>query len=98
MIAIGDFPESQRLNLHCLELTRRCDSEIDEILTDVRQFDRSPGSLLVSTVGIPDAMVRCATRFPGVNLALSLHSVSEEKKFNPVVETGNGRQTTHSRD
>ena len=49
-----------------------------EILTDVRQFDRSPGSLLVSTVGIPEAMVRCANRFPQVNLALSLHSVDPE--------------------
>ncbi len=177
-VAIGDFPEPQRLVLHCLELHRRCDSEIDgatkllfrtvagmliesvilriasgrttlcissqvgcaaacdfcatgrmgiaqnlstpqildqvlqagqiltseqrrlqnivfmgmgepfhneqnlhevlEILTDARQFDRSPGSLLVSTVGIPEAMVRCANRFPRVNLALSLHSVNLE--------------------
>lgn len=52
--------------------------EVLDILTDVSQFDRSPGSLLVSTVGIPDAMVRCAKRFPGVNLALSLHSVDQE--------------------
>lgn len=49
--------------------------EVLEILSDPRQFDRSPGSLLISTVGIPDAMVRCATRFPRVNQALSLHSV-----------------------
>lgn len=41
-------------------------------------FNRSPGSILVSTVGIPDAMVRCAERFPKVNLALSLHSVDSE--------------------
>ena len=34
--------------------------------------------ILVSTVGIPDAMVRCARRFPEVNLALSLHSVRQE--------------------
>ena len=52
--------------------------EVLEILTDARQFDRSPGSLLVSTVGIPEAMVRCANRFPRVNLALSLHSVNSE--------------------
>ena len=52
--------------------------EVLEILTDVRQFARSPGSLLVSTVGIPEAMVRCANRFPRVNLALSLHSVDPE--------------------
>jgi 23S rRNA (adenine2503-C2)-methyltransferase len=31
--------------------------------------------LLISTVGIPDAMVRCARRLPAINLALSLHSV-----------------------
>ena len=52
--------------------------EVLEVLTDARQFDRSPGSLLVSTVGIPDAMVRCANRFTGVNLALSLHSVDPD--------------------
>ena len=52
--------------------------EAIECLTDTRQFARSPGSLLVSTVGIPDAMVRCAQRFPSVNLALSLHSVDQE--------------------
>jgi 23S rRNA (adenine2503-C2)-methyltransferase len=33
---------------------------------------------MISTVGIPDAMVRCARRFPQVNLALSLHSVRPE--------------------
>jgi 23S rRNA (adenine2503-C2)-methyltransferase len=38
-------------------------------------FHHPPGRILVSTVGIPDAMIRCARRFPGVNLALSLHSV-----------------------
>ena len=52
--------------------------EAIECLTDTRQFARSPGSLLISTVGIPDAMVRFAQRFPGVNLALSLHSVDQE--------------------
>jgi 23S rRNA (adenine2503-C2)-methyltransferase len=38
-------------------------------------FHHPPGRILISTVGIPDAMVRCARRFPAVNLALSLHSV-----------------------
>src|SRR5262245_50700194 len=38
-------------------------------------FHPPPGRILISTVGIPDAMVRCARRFPEVNLALSLHSV-----------------------
>jgi 23S rRNA (adenine2503-C2)-methyltransferase len=34
--------------------------------------------ILVSTVGIPDAMIRCGRRFPEVNQALSLHSVRQE--------------------
>ena len=41
-------------------------------------FHHPPGRILVSTVGIPDAMVRCARRFPTVNLALSLHSVRQD--------------------
>lgn len=41
-------------------------------------FHHPPGRILVSTVGIPDAMIRCARRFPEVNLALSLHSVRQE--------------------
>jgi 23S rRNA (adenine2503-C2)-methyltransferase len=49
-----------------------------ECLTDPRQFARSPGSLLISTVGLPEAMVRCAQRFSDVNLALSLHSVDQD--------------------
>ena len=32
---------------------------------------------MVSTVGVADAILRCAERFPGVNLALSLHSVRQ---------------------
>ncbi len=41
-------------------------------------FHHTPGRILISTVGIPDAMIRCARRFPEVNLALSLHSVRQE--------------------
>ena len=41
-------------------------------------FHYPPGRILISTVGIPDAMVRCARRFPQVNLALSLHSVRQD--------------------
>jgi 23S rRNA (adenine2503-C2)-methyltransferase len=41
-------------------------------------FHYPSGRILISTVGIPDAMVRCARRFPKVNLALSLHSVRQE--------------------
>jgi 23S rRNA (adenine2503-C2)-methyltransferase len=52
--------------------------EVVKCLTDSRLFARSPGSLLISTVGIPESMIRCAERFPDVNLALSLHSVDQE--------------------
>lgn len=41
-------------------------------------FHHPPNRILVSTVGIPDAMMRCARRFPEVNLALSLHSVRQD--------------------
>ena len=40
-------------------------------------FHHPPRRILISTVGIPDAMIRCARRFPDVNLALSLHSVRQ---------------------
>ncbi len=40
-------------------------------------FHYPPRRILISTVGIPDAMIRCARRFPRVNLALSLHSVCQ---------------------
>ncbi|MCA9083087.1 MAG: 23S rRNA (adenine(2503)-C(2))-methyltransferase RlmN [Planctomycetaceae bacterium] len=52
--------------------------EAVELLTRSDFFDRSPGSLLISTVGITDAMLRFALRFPRVNLALSLHSVRQD--------------------
>lgn len=40
-------------------------------------FHHTPSRILISTVGIPDAMTRCARRFPAVNLALSLHSAQQ---------------------
>jgi 23S rRNA (adenine2503-C2)-methyltransferase len=40
-------------------------------------FHYPPRRILISTVGIPDAMVRAARRYPQVNLALSLHSVRQ---------------------
>jgi 23S rRNA (adenine2503-C2)-methyltransferase len=40
-------------------------------------FHHTPGRVLISTVGIPDAMIRCARRFAEVNLALSLHSARQ---------------------
>jgi len=47
-------------------------------LLSTELFHHTPGRILISTVGIPNAMVRCARRFPEVNLALSLHSVRQE--------------------
>ncbi|MGI9427100.1 MAG: 23S rRNA (adenine(2503)-C(2))-methyltransferase RlmN [Bythopirellula sp.] len=49
-----------------------------EGLTAAELFHHSPSKILVSTVGIADAMLRCARRFPAVNLALSLHSVRQD--------------------
>jgi len=49
-----------------------------ERLTAPELFHHSPTKVLVSTVGVADAMLRCARRFPEVNLALSLHSVKQE--------------------
>jgi 23S rRNA (adenine2503-C2)-methyltransferase len=45
-----------------------------EVLTDSRAFNLNPRRMLISTVGIPEAMVRCARRWPDLRLALSLHS------------------------
>ena len=49
-------------------------------LTSAELFHHSPAKILVSTVGIPEAMVRCARRFPEVNQALSLHSARQETR------------------
>lgn len=54
--------------------------EVVDALTSPRLFDRSPGSVMVSTVGITDEMLRFAERFPLVNLALSLHSADQETR------------------
>jgi len=57
-----------------------------EILRDPRFFNLSENHLMVSTVGVPDAMVRFVERFPGIQLALSLHSARQEvrEKLMPV--------------
>ena len=49
-------------------------------------FARSPQRTLVSTVGIPDAMLRLAEAHPQANVALSLHSAiqSEREKIVPL--------------
>jgi 23S rRNA (adenine2503-C2)-methyltransferase len=52
-------------------------SEALDVLASPRCFDHSLRRVLVSTVGIPKAMVRLAQRFPDVNIALSLHSVQQ---------------------
>ena len=49
-----------------------------EALTAGGGFHHPASRLLISTVGIPAAMLRCARKFPAVNLALSLHSVRQE--------------------
>ncbi len=48
-----------------------------ECLTAAELFCFSPSKITVSTVGIADAMIRCAQRFPEVHQALSLHSVRQ---------------------
>jgi 23S rRNA (adenine2503-C2)-methyltransferase len=40
----------------------------------------SPGKILISTVGIPDGMIRFAEQFPQVGLALSLHSANQDAR------------------
>lgn len=49
-----------------------------DTLIDGRGFNHPASRILVSTVGIPDAMLRLARRFPAVNQAISLHSVRQE--------------------
>jgi 23S rRNA (adenine2503-C2)-methyltransferase len=57
------------------------EAAVNEAITALlapEMFHYPPGRILVSTVGITDAIVRCARRFPQVNLALSLHSVRQD--------------------
>jgi 23S rRNA (adenine2503-C2)-methyltransferase len=49
-----------------------------EALIDPKRFGLSPNHVVLSTVGIPDAMLRFAERFPAVGLALSLHAARQE--------------------
>ena len=51
-----------------------------DVLLSPQSFGLSPAKVLVSTVGIPDAMVRCAERFPRVGMALSLHSARQSQR------------------
>jgi 23S rRNA (adenine2503-C2)-methyltransferase len=49
-----------------------------DVLTDSRAFDLHQRRIVVSTVGVPAAMIRLADRYPQVRLALSLHSARPE--------------------
>jgi 23S rRNA (adenine2503-C2)-methyltransferase len=49
-----------------------------DALRDPARFNFPDRFIVVSTVGVPAAMVRFAKRFPAVNLALSLHSARPE--------------------
>ena len=51
-----------------------------DVLLSPRCFDISPAHVIVSTVGIPNAMIRCAERFPRMGMALSLHSARQEQR------------------
>ena len=51
-----------------------------DVLLSPQCFGLSPAKILVSTVGIPDAMVRCAERFPRVGMALSLHCARQSQR------------------
>ncbi len=51
-----------------------------EALLSPRGFGLTPGRVLVSTVGIPEAMTRCARRFPRLGMALSLHAARQERR------------------
>lgn len=59
-----------------------------ETLRDPRFFNLSENHLLVSTVGIPDAMLRFKKRFPNIQLALSLHSARQDvrERIMPVAK------------
>ncbi|TWT85816.1 Ribosomal RNA large subunit methyltransferase Cfr [Posidoniimonas polymericola] len=54
--------------------------EVLAALAHPQLFHHPMNRVLVSTVGIPDAMVRLARRFPEVNLALSLHAVRQQAR------------------
>jgi len=51
-----------------------------DVLLSPQCLDLSPAHVLVSTVGIPDAMVRCAERYPHLGMALSLHSARQAQR------------------
>jgi len=68
-----------------------------DALLGPKQFHHPPRYLLVSTVGIPDAMIRFARRFPNANLALSLHS-SEQQVREQIIPLAARHDVTALRD
>ncbi|KKP96308.1 MAG: YloN [Candidatus Moranbacteria bacterium GW2011_GWE1_36_7] len=66
-------------------------SESIKILTDEKLFGFGSRSISVSTSGIADGIERMANEFPQVNLAISLHFASDEKRdrFMPVNKKDN---------
>lgn len=48
------------------------------VLQSPKGFGHPPSRVLVSTVGVPEALVRTATDFPLTNFALSLHSARQD--------------------
>jgi len=67
VMGMGEPLHNEENLFHCLE-----------ILRDKSFFNLSENHLLVSTVGIPDAMLRFSEHFPNIRLALSLHSARQE--------------------
>jgi 23S rRNA (adenine2503-C2)-methyltransferase len=59
-----------------------------DVLGDGGCFNLNLKRVLISTVGIPQAMVRCARRHPAVRMALSLHSARPEvrRQIMPIAE------------
>lgn len=55
-------------------------TEAVHALIDTRLFGISPRRILVSTVGVAEAMLAFAKRFPTVGIALSLHSTNQEQR------------------
>ena len=51
-----------------------------EMLQSPQFFNLSSARIIVSTVGIPEGMVRLARRLPRIGLALSLHSARQEQR------------------
>ncbi|HEY6565814.1 MAG TPA: 23S rRNA (adenine(2503)-C(2))-methyltransferase RlmN [Pirellulaceae bacterium] len=53
-------------------------NEALDYLSDAAYFALPPRRIMISTVGIPDAMIRFVERHPHVQMALSLHSARPE--------------------